>query len=136
MAFGDVIGKLIAERKADPNGVSGIIDDVDACDFRFFAAVQRKAWHGKRRAGVDKDRAIALVEPFGLLPYSARSGLAAFRAFKKHPHRIGCLTGGGGLVHFVAPFGRAKVRQARSGHQQMGVVIMIDGRKQGDGGQV
>ena len=76
--LGHVVGKFVAQGKADPDRAAGIVDDVDACDFRFFAAILRKGRHGQRRARSDEDRAVALVEPFGLLAFVPGGGLAAF----------------------------------------------------------
>jgi len=75
----------------------------------------------------DHVRAVALVEPLRLGPDLAGGGLAALDAHQEHPHGVGQLLAGlGGLVHLVAPLGRAEVGQAGAGQHQVGGIGMVD----------
>ena len=66
LALGDVIGEFVADREAEPLRRAVGRDEVEADDFRFFAAIERETGRGQRLAAADHAIAIALVEPLGL----------------------------------------------------------------------
>ena len=135
--LGDMVGKFVAHAKAQAERLAVIADQIDARDLGFFAAVLGKGGHGERRFGSGENRAITLVEPFGLHPGHARRRLAALFAHQEHAHRIGqVFAARRRLVHLVAPFGGPKVRETSAGNQQMGSVGMIDRRQQGQVSQL
>ena len=131
-----MIGKFIAERKAQTHRPFVRINHIDARNFRFLPAIRRKAGAVQRGAGGNEDRAIAFVKPFGLLADGPGHGLATCLPFQKHAHRIRRSTCGGGLVHLVASLGRTKVRQPRTADEQMRGVFMVDRREQGNTRQI
>jgi hypothetical protein len=130
LTLDDVIGKLVAQRKAHAIGRPIRSDHIDPGDFRFFAAVLGEP---RRRQGALRrcdDGAIALVEPFGLSADHAGLGLAALKTHLEHLHGVGQGRGVGKvLVHLVPPLGRAEVGQAGAGDDHVSGIGMVDGRQ-------
>ena len=128
--LGHMVGKLVGEAQPQAEGRAVRTDQVDAGQFGLLAAILRKGGHGEGIAGRDQLRAVALVEPFGLLADLAPGGLAALDAFQEHAHRIGLLLDRRRLaVHLVAAFRRAEMGQAGACHHQMRRIGMIDRRQ-------
>lgn len=130
--FGHVVGKFVPQCEAQAARSALIVDDVDAGDFRLLPAIAGEGRPDQRFARRHKNGTISLVEPLGLDAFPALR-LAAFKPHQEHPHRIGRGTGSSGLVHFVAPLGRAEMGQPRPTHQQMRVIGMVYGRQEPDG---
>ncbi|MDR6128080.1 hypothetical protein QE452_002744 [Sphingomonas sp. SORGH_AS438] len=129
--FGDMVGEFVRQAEAQPVRLPVRPDQVDAGQLRLLAAILGEAGHGQRLARPDQLRAVALVEPFRLLPDRARRRLAALDTRQKHAHRIGLGRGRRRVaMHLVAPLGRAEMGQAGAGHDQMRRIVMVDRRDQ------
>ena len=79
LSLGDMVGKFVAQRKAEAERRAVGADDIEADDFRLLAAIQREGRRGQRRVRRDRGRAVALVEPFRLHALSPPARLAAFQ---------------------------------------------------------
>src|SRR6185437_3470106 len=66
LPLGDMVGELVAERKADAARRAVAVDEIDADDLRLLAAVEREGRALQIAAGGCQRRTVALVEPFRL----------------------------------------------------------------------
>ena len=125
--FCHMVGKLVGQRPANAGRGAVCCDQIDARDFRLFAAIQRKAGAGQGSAGGNGGKAVAFVEPLGLHAHAARRGATALQPHAKHLHAVGqgfrAIRLG---MHRVAGGGRTQMGQARAGQVQMCRIRMGD----------
>jgi hypothetical protein len=128
LALGDVVGELVADARNRAPGLAVLADQVQAGDFRLFAAVEREFRACRGLAAGAHDRAVALVEPFRLHAGAALLRLAAFDAHAEHLHAVGQAfdVAADLLVHGVARVGAAQVGQAGAGDVAVGRIRVVD----------
>src|SRR5687768_10996385 len=78
LSLGHVVGELVADGEAEPSRYAGRIDQVQADELGLLAAVEREYRRGELGPAAGHDRAIALVEPFGLRARRRTRGTPAF----------------------------------------------------------
>ncbi|MCY1435625.1 hypothetical protein D9M71_517260 [compost metagenome] len=126
-----MVGKLVAQGKAQAIGRAVFTDHVKAGQLGLFAGVFGKFGGLERVVGTHHDRAIALVEPFRLCTHGARFRAAAIDTPLEHARGVG----EGGtvvdllLVHLVAGRGAAQMGQPRAADQAVGRVFVIQWRQ-------
>jgi hypothetical protein len=73
---------------ANPKRPAVGADHVETCDLAFLAGILGEGRAPEGPAAANKDRAIALPEPFGLNADRTGGGLAAFEPHLEHLHGI------------------------------------------------
>ncbi|QTK80756.1 hypothetical protein AT6N2_C3281 [Agrobacterium tumefaciens] len=131
--LGDVIGKLVRHGKTDTHRFTLVGNDVDTRHLRFFAAIKREGWRGKRRTRCCRHMAVALVEPLRLHALFTGLRLAVFQTHAEHLHGVRQAFLGGFrrfLVHAVAGGGRTEMGKAGTGQMEMRRIGVGDRRQE------
>ena len=129
--LGDMVGKFIAQRKTQPVRRPVRPDQVEADNFRLFAAVLGEGGGGKGGFRRHHAAAVALVEPFRLRALLARRRFAGLQPQFEHLHGVGELGAVGKVfVHAVASFRRTQMGQTGAGDDQVRRVLGMVQRRQ------
>src|SRR6266851_953113 len=135
-----MVGPFIALDEADPTGRSLAVDDVDAGDLRFLAAVRGEGGDVERLVRSPQDSGVALVKPLRGSAALSRRGPPSRQTELEHFSRIrrwfgepGCVSARSSFffVHLVTLVDTSDVRQTRSGDEQTG--LRIEARLLADG---